>query len=1613
MSASHYEQKKKILSRFEKYIQTHAPKSLVDALAPFASHFYGSISADDLNTKSFEELYTLLSSLYGFVSQRVAHEVKLRIYNPNIEDHNWQSSHSIIELCSTDMPFMVDSIRMAINKLGLLVHLVIHTGHFYFERDAQGKLLHVLDPVEARDKGIQPEAIIYLEIDRISDQAIKDLLSESILRVIGDVESAVSNWKPMREVVQTCLNTLMDQPPPFDPNEVNEAKDFLSWLLGDHFTFLGSRDYRVIGDNDDKVMQLIPKSGLGVLKEDQHSQFNRNLAALPPKAREMMLASQILLIAKTNTISTVHRAAYTDYIGIKQFDEHGDLVGVRLIIGLYTSSAYNSNPRYIPFLRRKVTQVFERSKFNLDSHAGKALLHILETLPRDDLFQASSDELYDLSMGILHLQERQRTRLFVRRDSYNRYFSCLVFVPRERFNTHLRKRMQKILMDELKGLDSTFEVKLDESILARIHFVLRTDAKDVIQFDAEKLEQSLVAVTRSWQDDFKDQLIEAQGEAEGLCLFNKYAGAFSLAYQGNYTPQIALNDLKHIERINAHHQFELGFRQLQAEGKARFQLKIYRPGSPSPLSDVLPILENMGLRVLSEQPTRLFFAGDRCVWINDFHMEHVASEVTLAQEIKQNFIQAFTKIWFGKVNNDALNRLILEASLDWKKTTLLRAYANYLRQIGFTFSQEYIADALNKHPNIASQLVRLFEQKFNPQAVVDNEQQALAEQQVITALDQVESLDQDRILRRILALIKATLRTNYYIPEAQGEEKAYISLKFAPGEIPDIPLPAPMFEIFVYSAKVEGVHLRGAKVARGGLRWSDRREDYRTEVLGLMKAQQVKNAVIVPLGAKGGFIPKSLPQTGGREAVMTEVITCYQIFIKGLLDITDNIVNSKMITPEYVIRYDEPDPYLVVAADKGTATFSDIANAISQEYGFWLGDAFASGGSTGYDHKKMGITALGAWESTKRHFSEQGLDTQKTPFTVFGVGDMSGDVFGNGMLASKFIKLVAAFNHIHIFIDPNPDPATSYKERKRLFNLPRSTWLDYKQELISQGGGIFSRSQKSIQLTPEIQALLQLEQTEITPNGLIQAILKSSVDLFWSAGIGTFVKSSSETDLDVGDKINDPIRVDAKDLHCKVVVEGGNLGLTQLARIEFSKLGGKINTDFIDNSAGVDCSDHEVNIKILLNSAVKNGDLTEKQRNALLVEMTDEVATLVLRNNYLQTETLSLEEYCANKTTDLWARYIVMLEKKGRINRQLEYLPDEEEIKKRKALGVGFTRPELSVLMAYDKILLKEKILSSALPEDIHFHKMLHWAFPKQIGEQFEQYMLKHSLKREIIATQVSNFVANTMGINFVTRLNLETGAKTEDVVRAFITVQELFDLSDTWERIRSLDCRIDYAVKSKMVMQLYFLIRRTTRWFLHHFRSGFEIDKVVKKYSPALRSVSDDLLKLLNSSQQEYFYGIQKEYIDQGVPKKLATPVVKCSFLFQAMDIIKAAYECGHDAGLVAKYYYLLSEELELGWMRIKMFSHSVESSWDELARSSLLDELDLQQSRLTINILKNHVGQTFKKETYTTWKKNHADLFERWQNFLTDMRANDKSEFIMYSVMLRELLEFANASQ
>jgi glutamate dehydrogenase len=1577
----------------------------------FLRRYYEGVPPRDLQARDVADLYGAAMSHWNLAQQRDPRTPKIRLYTPDLEQHGWRSPHTVIEIVLDDMPFIVDSVSMELSRQDVGIHLAIYP-MIDVRRDDAGNLREALQAGETADDA-RTESFMHVEIDRQTPHAL-DAIRERLLQVLADVRAAVDDWPAMREQVRHILDGLEADPPPVDPEELAETRRFLAWLDDDHFTFLGCRTYDLERGEDGDVIRSQVATGLGIMRSAPASE--KRLAEQPPEIGELARARTLLNLTKANAKATVHRPSYLDYVGVKRFGPDGEVVGEWRVLGLYTSRVYSARPQDIPVVRRKVEAVLDRAGFAPDGHDAKALGAILASYPRDELFEMSSDELFDIAMGILGLQERRQVRLFMRRDRFGRYLSCLVFVPRDRYNTENRLRLQQVLTDAFDATGLEHAVRLSESVLARLHFVVRTRPGQAPSPDVEELERRLAEATRSWADDLSDALVDELGEERGTQLLRAYEDAFPAAYREEHPARRGVADVQRLERLDPEDDLAMRlYRHVEAP-PGRLQLKLYRAGDPIALSEVLPLLEHMGFEVTDQRPYEVHRADGPSRWIYDFGLRcdpAAAPETDRAIEV---FQEAFARVWAGDSEDDGFNRLVLLADLTWRDVTVLRAYSRYLRQTTTRFSQAYMESALVDNPRVARLLRDLFQARFDPAAHDPPTADAL-DHEVEEALEAVESLDQDRILRSFLHLIRATLRTSHFQARAadghastDGSGPPSLSLKLEPTSIPDLPLPRPAFEIFVYSPAVEGVHLRGGEIARGGLRWSERREDFRTEVLGLMKAQTVKNAVIVPVGAKGGFVVKT--PAHAIADLRAEVERCYRVFIRGLLAISDNIVDGELVPPADVVRYDGDDPYLVVAADKGTATFSDTANAIAEEHRFWLGDAFASGGSAGYDHKAMGITARGAWVSVQRHFRELGLDVQTTPFTVVGIGDMSGDVFGNGMLLSDRIRLVGAFDHRHVFLDPDPDPEVSYAERRRLFDLPRSSWDDYRRELISEGGGVWSRSAKAVPLSAEVRHVLDVDAESLTPDELVSALLRAPVGLLFNGGIGTFVKASHETDADVGDKSTDRVRIDATDLRCRVVGEGGNLGLTQRARIEYALGGGLINTDAIDNSAGVDCSDHEVNIKILLGDALRDEDLTRRQRNELLVEMTDEVAELVLRNNAAQVETISNSVANAASMVDVHRRHLQHLEQAGQLDRVLEALPSDEDLQERAANGDGLVRPEFAVLLAYAKTTLEQQLLASDLPEDPWLSRELERYFPSTLQDTYRDRMGSHRLRREIIATQVANALVNDAGTTFVFRLAEETGASAVDITTAHRAAREVFDLHGLRDLIHELDHHVAASVQTRMVLEARRLVERGTRWLLRNHHRPLDIGAIVSLLADGTTTVAGLLPAPLRGAGRQHVETTREQLEDAGVPETLAERVACLPALFSALDLVTVADEVGEDVGSAADTHFALGERLHLDWLREQIGALPRETRWQTLARDALRDEFYTRHRELTAEVLRATDPTEDATDRTEAWIRRNAARIRRCEHMLADIRTSSVPDLAMLSVGLREIRDLLTAA-
>ncbi|MGA7814435.1 NAD-glutamate dehydrogenase [Caballeronia sp.] len=1600
------------------YARGRLPTPAFNIIEPLLRHYYELADPEDIQSRDLADLYGAAMAHWQTAQKFATGREVLRVYNPNLEQHGWHSDHTVVEIVNDDMPFLVDSVTMAVNRLGLAMHSAIHPV-FRVWRDATGAITRIaLGHVDDGDTQSRLESFIHFEVDRCGEAAKLDELRRDIARVLGDVRASVEDWPKIVEVARATIGEMRTRET--SPDGV-EARAFLEWMVADHFTFLGHRDYELITQDGTYALRGVPGSGAGLLRESLRPPAADNVTQLPPAAVTVIESSTPIFLTKANSRATVHRPGYLDYVGVKRVGPDGKVIGERRFIGLYTSTAYLASTSEIPIVRRKCANIIRRAGFLAKGHLHKSLVTVLEQYPREELFEADENDLFDIALGVLRLQEHQRTRLFVRRDRFDRFVSCLVFVPRDKFNTDLRKRIAKVLMEAFNGKSIEFTPLLSESPLARIFITVRADKGTMPEADTRELEQRIVQVARRWQDDLADALIDSFGEEQGNRLLNRYADSFPAGYREDYPARTAVRDIELIEQtqVNAGGLAMSLYRPIEA-GRRAFRFKVYRVGDPIALSHSLPMLEHLGVRVDEERPYRIEPVGAPHAWIHDFGLE-LADDVEFdIDRVKELFENAFASVWTGEVENDDFNRLVLRAQLGARDVTILRAYAKYLRQVGSTFSDAYIVRAVTGNPAIARKLLELFLVRFDPDLAGsshDNpESRELRGQrtqhvldEIEAALDSVPNLDEDRILRQFLGVINATVRTNYFRKDAEGQPKPYVSFKLDPSMVPGLPEPKPMFEIWVYAPRVEGVHLRGGKVARGGLRWSDRREDFRTEVLGLMKAQMVKNTVIVPVGSKGGFVVKNPPPATDREAYAREGVACYQMFLRGLLDVTDNRVAGVIVPPPDTVRHDPDDPYLVVAADKGTATFSDYANAIAQEYGFWLDDAFASGGSVGYDHKKMAITARGAWESVKRHSREMGVDTQTTDFTVVGIGDMSGDVFGNGMLLSRHIRLIAAFDHRHIFLDPDPDIAASFNERERLFALPRSSWADYDAALISAGGGVFPRTAKTIVLSKQVQASLGISAATLAPNELIRAILLADVHLLYNGGVGTYVKSTRETAAQVGDRTNDPVRVNGAELRCKVVAEGGNLGVTQLGRIEYAQHGGRINTDAIDNSAGVDCSDHEVNIKILLGLVVADGEMTGKQRNTLLAEMTDEIGLLVLKDNYAQTQALSIANRYVAEMLEAEARLMRWLERAGRLKREIEFLPSDDDIAERLAAKLGLTSPERAVLLAYSKMWLYDELVASDVPEDPLVAGMLPNYFPLPLQARYSEPMQRHPLRREILATHLTNALMNRVGCTFVHRLMEATKACPDEIVRACIMARDVFDLDELWRSIDALDNVIADEVQARMFVDAVSMLEGATLWFLRHLKvstdeSDADVNRVARCREAAQR-LGPQLPALLPADELEGWAERRRALEEAGVERGLAAQVTSGDVSIAVLDSAEVAASSGRGLEVVASVYFAIGTLLNYGWIVERAMALPAATHWDVLARAAALEELARLKRALTVSALEQTRDIDAADAIVENWRSKRQAAVERYGRLLTELRATNGASLSMLLVVVREM--------
>ncbi len=1537
----------------------------------FFKTFYKNVPKEEYEVMAPENLaYTAQQHLQLSQSRKFGSRPAISIFTPTRKTEGWDAGRTIIDIVNDDMAFLVDSVVAEIinhgYQISAFIHPVLHT-----IRDKKGTITKTsANPIKGKTNG---QSHIHIELNRtISAQQAKKL-EKQLREILADTKLANRDWAKIKVKLKDSQDILETAPPKYSNAVIQEYKHFLDYLHDDNFTLLGYREYSFSKTKNNIKSKVIKGSSLGLLSDEVQPVYINSLQkSLTTKQQELRMKQEPLTVSKVNKRSTVHRRVPLDAISIKKYNSAGTVVGEILFIGLFTSVTYSRSVMNIPYIRMKAGNVVKKSKFKNASHNYKGIRHILEKYPRDEILQMSDDLLLEHSISILSLQERPRIALYIRPDTFGRYISCLVYVPKERYETQLRLKLQNIIETSLGGTCSNHKVSQDDSPLSRVLFLIDINAlKKPPKIDSDALEQKLIEAGRNWADRLRDTIedhIEEPDQAANL--IHKYGDAFSISYREQYTPVQAMLDIEKISNIIDGDNIEIELYEQRNGSEIETRLKLYHSKTPLALSDVLPIMENMGLHVVTELPSAVKPTNyDSKIWIHDFLLEpNIKNKQINIASAKESFEDVFKKTWNVEVESDSLNMLSLYAEMPWQDIAILRAFTHYLRQTGSAFSLPYMESAITNHPNIAKEIVLFFKDLFNPKKKKLSEKTKKERtKKIYVLLEKVDVLDHDRIFRSIVNILCATLRTNFFQTDAEGNPKTYLSFKLDSSLINDLPKPKPYREIFVYSARVEGVHLRGDKIARGGLRWSDRHEDFRTEVLGLMKAQQVKNAIIIPMGAKGGFVVKNPPTNADRDAYLKEGISCYKIFIRGLLDITDNRKGADIIHPEDVVHYDEADPYLVVAADKGTATFSDIANALSEEYNFWLGDAFASGGSAGYDHKVMGITARGAWESVKRHFRELNHDTQTQNFDVVGVGDMAGDVFGNGMLLSEHICLIGAFNHIHIFCDPNPDPAKTFKERQRLFKNVKG-WDEYNKKLLSKGGRIFLRSDKSLKLTEEIKKRFDIEEDEISPNHLIRAMLKARTDLLWFGGIGTYVKATTETNLDVGDKGSDALRIDAPELRAKVIGEGANLALTQLSRIEFAQNGGALNADYIDNAGGVASSDDEVNIKILLNDVMRKPKhkMDIKNRNKLLESMTESVSNHVLRGNYQQAQGISLMELQGATNIEAHGQLINFLKKKIGLSRSLEKLPTESEIERRRRVGKGLTKPELSVLQSYAKICYTGLLLNSDIVETKAMEERLMRYFPKKLSDKYRKEILNHRLRNEIIATTLANGIVNRMGPDFIRDRMNNCGVSAEEVAKAYIIVREAFGLRDIWSNIEKLDGKVPAMVQLKALIETARMVERAVTWFLTRYGRKLNINRDIQAFEGGINAVKESMKIAVPDALLHKIKQITDSGVENGLPKKLAHDISLMPILGSACDIIRISMDYKFEIPITARVYFELGNYFHLDWMRQKARHLPTENEWSIQALEGVVDQLYTCQAGLTVRILKdmgNEINQGRKK--------------------------------------------------
>jgi len=1574
-------------------VERRVPPERADAVRAFAGAFTRRLPPSDLADRAPEELLGLVLGAFELADDRAPDEVAVRVFDPRLAVDGYRALGTVLETTAPDSPFLFDSVNEELQARDLGIRRVIHPV-IGTERSPDGRLAKVLHVRETD----QRESVMHFEIDRRLPPAEAAELEDAIRGVLGDVRLAVRDFEAMRSAARGMIDIARAGSALYAPPEVDETVAFLEWLLDLNFVFLGYREYDLVELPEGRALAARKESGLGILSKPGWSAYDEPipLSSIEPNLRARIEGGDLLIYSKTNRPSTVHRRARMDYIGVRRVSPEGRIVGEARMVGLFTSKAYMEPATKTPLLHRKLHQILEAEDLFEGSHDYKAVVSIFESFPKDELFAATVDELRAQVIGLLHLQEAQDVRLFVRRDLYGRSVSLLVTVPRDRFDAEMRQRLQDLFMERFHGSTVDYHLSIAESDLAHLHFTVHVGEGALPDVAFDELERDVVEIARTWDDHLLEWLSEIHGEVRARELSDRWAERFPDYYKHSTEVELAVGDIARFEELEAGDEaFVIGLANETDDGGTLTRVRLYKVGGRIELSDFVPTLESLGLRVVEEWPTALLGEGGSERFLHDFGVLGADHRPLDVETTGRRIAECIAAVWRGDCESDSLNRLVVTAGLDWRQVQILRAYRKYHHRVNASFPVEYKNDAFAAQPHVANKLVRLFELRFDPARPQDPAAGGALRTEILADLDAVASLEQDRILRNALGVVDATVRSNAYVPGRRA-----LSFKLRSSLVPEMPKPAPLFEIFVYSTEMEAIHLRGGRVARGGIRWSDRRQDYRTEVLGLMKAQMVKNAVIVPTGAKGGFVLKRA--MADPKALWEEGVRQYVTFVRSMLDVTDNLLDGVVVHPEHVVIHDEDDPYLVVAADKGTATFSDTANGVAAEYGFWLGDGFASGGSAGYDHKTLGITARGAWESVKRHFREIGTDVMNEPFTVVGVGDMSGDVFGNGMLYSDQICLVGAFDHRHVFVDPSPNPAVGSAERRRLFDLPGSTWDDYDRTKISEGGGVWPRTAKQVPISPQARLALGIEAEELTPSELISAILRAPVDLLYNGGIGTYVKSSTESDADVGDRVNDDVRVDGRDLRCRVVAEGGNLGLTQRGRIEFALRGGRINTDFIDNSAGVDTSDHEVNLKIVLGMAIARGELTLEERNVLLAEVEPDVVRHVLYDNFLQAQILSQEVELSPHRMEAFEDLTQALEGEGILDRELEALPNGEEMAERRRAGRGMTRPELAVLLAKAKQNLTGALLASSLPDSAYLEQDLRAYFPPTVVERFGHLLGEHPLRRELVAMLVANDVVNSQGITFVSRVVSETGAEAADVVRAYRIARDVTGAVERWEAVEALVGRLEPALLDELMAGTDHLVEVTSRWYLQH--APGQLGRAIETHAEPIRAFAEAVAVVAPDAWRQERERAAWRLMDRGLPEAVARSHVSQSFLVHGPSVASVATATGRSIEDVTRAFFLVGEAAYVDWLESRLAEVGATTRWHRWALQAVQDDLLLLRRQVAERALVHGEGLPV-DEAVATYLESRGDVTTRLGRFMRGLAMEESSDLAALTVAVRQV--------